>query len=410
MSAVIRRVGLVSPGWPLAAVPSGIVSYVDSMRTGFASIGVDASVLSIANVEARSRCERVINLERDVRRGVIEGVFDRVLERIDPQRQSARSVGRAITSALKANPDIQLLEIEESFGFARWIRSSHSPVIVRLHGPWFINGPASGVLDGQDFQKRCQGERLGIESSAGVSAPSASVLERTLSQLQRPPKFHAVIPNPTPAVDPSLRWRIDAAAPQRILYVGRFERLKGPDILLHAFAHLLASHKDAELIFVGPDNGFLDGAGRIWSLTEYLGSKFDASVRAKIKVLGAQPGDVVRRLRRECRVAVVSSRQESFGIAVVESLAVGAPTIGAAVGGVPEIIQDERNGLLFKPEDSQHLASQLRRVFDSPELALALSEAGLQSASRFYPTEVARKTLGFYDTVMEGQAARRNYR
>jgi glycosyltransferase involved in cell wall biosynthesis len=77
-----------------------------------------------------------------------------------------------------------------------------------------------------------------------------------------------------------------------------------------------------------------------------------------------------------CNLSVLPSEAEGLPNAVLEAMAAGLPVVATRVGGVPEIIEDEVNGLLVSPQDSQALADAILRLLYDPELARRLSQAG----------------------------------
>lgn len=77
------------------------------------------------------------------------------------------------------------------------------------------------------------------------------------------------------------------------------------------------------------------------------------------------------------------SRSEGLGNAFIEAQAVGLPTIGTPVGGIPDVITDGENGLLIKPESSESIAEAVRRLMDNPSFAARLSENGRRSARNY---------------------------
>lgn len=403
MSKRVRSVALVSPGWPPERTPSGIATYVRNISDGMAALGVMSSVFSISPVDPAFRQTGIVDLSEigRARRTMASRLGDWVRAHVGADPGGARHVGRAITCGLAMEPKPQILEIEESHGIARWIRAKDIPCVVRLHGPCVINGTLFGLdPDSREFRDKCASESMGIRCAAGVTAPSRVVMEQTLAQLHDAPRLTAVIPNPVAMPGSGERWTFAGCSPHRILYVGRFERIKGADVLLAAFARVLEKAPDAELVFVGPDSGFKDDAGRIWTLDEYLQKHIAPPVRGRIRFLGTQPRQTIDRLRRECGVAVVASRHESFSLALAESIAAGTPTVASAVGGMVEVLEDDKSGLLFRSEDPDHLAEQILKIMDSPGLAESLSTAGIRASRRFDPIEVARQTLEFYQEVL----------
>ncbi len=77
------------------------------------------------------------------------------------------------------------------------------------------------------------------------------------------------------------------------------------------------------------------------------------------------------------------SRSEGLGNAFIEAQAVGLPTIGTPVGGIPDIIKDGENGLLVKPESPESIAEAVKKLIDDPAFAARLSEAGRKSAQGY---------------------------
>ena len=69
--------------------------------------------------------------------------------------------------------------MEESFGWARWVRPVTSiPVCVRLHGPWLLNGRAAAAPEDDAFHERVRDEGLAIRAANAITAPSRDVLEQ----------------------------------------------------------------------------------------------------------------------------------------------------------------------------------------------------------------------------------------
>ena len=88
------------------------------------------------------------------------------------------------------------------------------------------------------------------------------------------------------------------ADPKRILFVGRFDRHKGGDLIIDAFGKILAQIPDARLWFVGPDMGYIDANGRTWHIEEYLRDRIPGALESKqVEWLGAQPFSALASLR-----------------------------------------------------------------------------------------------------------------
>ncbi|MBC8131482.1 MAG: glycosyltransferase family 4 protein [Deltaproteobacteria bacterium] len=196
------------------------------------------------------------------------------------------------------------------------------------------------------------------------------------------------------------RWRFDDCDKKTVLFVGRFDRLKGGDVVLGAFARLAREVPDARLVFVGPDDGFRDDAGKVWGFDDYVRAHVPGDVAPRIQMLGQQPPSAIADLRRRAFVTLLASRFETFSMTAVEALSFGCPLVAPAAAAIVEIVAHERNGLLFKAADAADAAHQLLRLFRDPELAQRLAAEGAADATRrFAPEVVARQMVAFYDTV-----------
>ncbi|WP_415887193.1 glycosyltransferase family 4 protein [Neptuniibacter sp. QD37_6] len=81
-------------------------------------------------------------------------------------------------------------------------------------------------------------------------------------------------------------------------------------------------------------------------------------------------------------VIVLATYKETFGLVLPEAMRVGVAVIGSNAGGVPEIIDDGKTGLLFTPGDSTSLAVAIRKYYENPELRLSIAIAGKNKADQ----------------------------
>ena len=327
-------IGYLSPGWPLDAFPNGVVSYVADMADQLPRMGHCVTVMA-AQVASREPDQQVYDLGRArVSQGLARRILNAFSCRISPQRTEFHAHCRAITAVLAraiAERGVQLFELEESFGFAHWLRRGLSiPVCVRLHGPWFLNGRADRVQEDRAFRHRVIEEGRGISEADAVSAPSLDVLERTRAYYGLALEDAEIIPPPTPPILPSSRWRLDECDPNLILFIGRFDRHKGGDLVIEAFGQVLQDFPQARLCFAGPDRGYTDASGRRWSLDEFLRERLPGRLESgQVEVLGQQPFSTLASLRRKAMVTVVCSRYETFSRVLTETMSVGCPVVAA---------------------------------------------------------------------------------
>jgi len=374
---------------------SGIVTYVANLRPGLERAGVKATVLTSEVAPGTDPSGVHVSRARPPR--PIRTLVRRAghLLSYDPTSVLLSFPIAHAANELRAGAGLDFLEMEESFGCARYVQQmTEVPVVVRLHGPHFLHAPVTGrPVDPivARAEQRCVAEAVGITS------PARDVLDRVRREYDLPLADAVVIPNPVPPVAAERRWTLDACDKKTVLFVGRFDRHKGGDIVIDAFRELAARRPEAELLFVGPDHGLRGEGGRSRSIVEYLDANVPAALRPRIHVAGPLPASRIEPLRRQAFVTIMASRYEIFGLALAEALAFGCPTIAPNVGGIPEILLADRTGLLFESGDASSLAARLVTLFESPQRAADLARAAADDvATRLSPDTVARDTAAYY--------------
>lgn len=403
-----RSVALYSPGWPPGHVSNGIVTYVGHLRPALERLGTDTTVLT--SHEAAPSASPAIDVSK-LRRPRTRDLALRAAGKLPRFATPGLRLGWAIAQAandVAARRRLDLLEMEESFGAAWYVQQAiDAPVVVRLHGPKFLNAAALGTATGDEFQRVVEAERVCITEAVGVTSPSREVLERTRQHYGLPLSDARVIHYPGPIIPAERQWTYENCDKKSILFVGRFDRHKGGDVIINAFRDLAAALPDIALQFVGPDRGFVDDQGRTHRLVEFLDANLPAAARARVHVHGELPADRIEGLRRQARVTVVPSRYETFGFTVAEALAYACPTVAADSGGIPEVLLGDRTGLLFKPGDPADLAAKIRILWENPQRAAELGRAGARdTATRLDPDTIARASLEYYETLWAKRAWR----
>ncbi len=397
-----RAIAMFSPGWPPGRVSNGIVTYVGHMQEAFTRQHRQSYVIS-SNVVPEASSQPAVSLE-SLAEPIAQRAFETAMRRLpwlDPLALSFALHVAAGMQYLRKQRPIALLELEETFGSAGYLqRMLDIPVVVRLHGPWFLNGTALGVPHDESFYRRDAAERRCIRDAVGVTAPSRDVLEAVRRRHKIELADAVVIPNPSPQISQQDLWTPVTTDNTTVLFVGRFDRHKGGDTMIDAFAIIGEACVDARLVFVGPDRGLTDDSGRTFSLNEYLDHRLPPHLRSRVDVRGPLASQEIAPLRRQARVTVVASRYESFGLTLVEALAFGCPTVAPNTGGIPEILLDQETGDLFAPGDGMDLARKVIALYnDAPRAAAYGKAAAKDMAIRLAPDRIATDTWDYYESV-----------
>jgi glycosyltransferase involved in cell wall biosynthesis len=388
--------------WPPDRVPNGVASAVAAIAPAIRSAGHSAEIVSLIGRPDDGEDSGATFVESAASP---KSALRRLRDRILPRFGVFESAPHAIAASIRATPKLfqaDIVEMEESFGWSRIIaRKIRQPIVTRLHGPYFLTGASAHEGPFSRFEnERVRREGLAIAEAAAVSAPSRYALDAVRERYRLALENAVVIPNTVRVPSEAEAWRPDAADPDEILFVGRFDRIKGADIALKAFALLARDRPRLRLTFVGPDSGAVSFDGRILDRDGALARLMPPESARRVKFLGVAPASELAPLRRRAFVTIISSRTEMFANVMLEALAAASPVVAARVGGIPDIAADGREALLVEPESPERLAEAIGALLDRPERAIELGRAGRRRvAAEFAPARVAAASLAFYEHV-----------
>jgi glycosyltransferase involved in cell wall biosynthesis len=101
---------------------------------------------------------------------------------------------------------------------------------------------------------------------------------------------------------------------------------------------------------------------------------------------------------------VVGSRYDNFPGTVLEAMVLGCPLVAPRTGGIPEIVDDGVNGLLYQAGDRVDLAAKLFQLLEDRSLAVNLgAQAGIDTEDRRHPLVLAREIARFFAQVIENR-------
>ena len=174
-----------------------------------------------------------------------------------------------------------------------------------------------------------------------------------------------------------------------LLTVARLEKKKGIDILLRAYERVAERVDDLNLVIAG------DGPERE-SLERLVGR---LGLARSVKFLGTVTGAEKVALYKGCAFFVCPSRWEPFGITNLEAMAAGKTVVATRVGGIPEIVQDGFNGLLFDRGDPENLAARLLELIESNARRKELERNARKFILAYNWRAVAQRYLGVLQKI-----------
>jgi glycosyltransferase involved in cell wall biosynthesis len=202
---------------------------------------------------------------------------------------------------------------------------------------------------------------------------------------------------------------------KKLLFVGRVSPEKGVHVLVEAFNEVAAGHPNVSLDIVGPKVPMLrefycdladEQERKI--LAPYYERDYFAWVsglpsphaRDRIRFVGGIPHQHLHEAYRGADLCVMpSSCEEGFGMPAAEAMASGLAVIGTRTGGIPEVIEDGRSGILVAKDDPAALGAAICRLVEDDELRRSMGRAGrIRCAREFSWDSLGQKLLGKYKT------------
>jgi D-inositol-3-phosphate glycosyltransferase len=189
-----------------------------------------------------------------------------------------------------------------------------------------------------------------------------------------------------------------------LLFVGRIQPLKAPDVLVRAVAAMLARQPELrdrlEVVVCGGPSG--TGLAHPHALEDLAR---DLGVADLVRFV--KPVDRARLAEwyRAADVCVVPSYSESFGLVAVEAQACGTPVAAARVGGLSTAVADGVSGVLVDGHDPQTWARALCDLLSAPEERARLAAGALEHAARFGWDATADATLAVYAEALDARRA-----
>jgi D-inositol-3-phosphate glycosyltransferase len=185
-----------------------------------------------------------------------------------------------------------------------------------------------------------------------------------------------------------------------LLFVGRIQPLKAPDVLLKAAADLLARRPELRQRLVvavvgGPSGSGLGKPRALQELAHQLG------IQSQVRLVPPVDRETLAQWYRAADLVAVPSHSESFGLVAVEAQACGTPVVAARVGGLPYAVGD--GGLLVDGHQSADWSAALGGLLDDPRRRELLSRKAVEHASQFSWERTTDRLLEVYT---ESKAAR----
>jgi len=363
------KIGLVSPYD--FAYPGGVVNHISALEQYFTKMGHQVKIIAPASKAVPDLGDRFIPIGK-------------------PRPIPASGSIARITISLRLASRIKEVLAEEKFD------------VIHLHEP-FMPMLCTAVLRFSDNAANigtfhaCHGSpgynfgrpistlmlkrrRRKLVGKIAVSKPAMDFARKYV------PGYYNIIPNGidvkhfSPDVSPIDEY---CDGKLNILFVGRLEKRKGLNYLLKAYKQIKQEMPNSRLIVVGP------------------GTRFHKRYKWQVKRAGLNSYDELPRYYKTADIfCSPATGQESFGIVLLEAMAVGTPVVASNIEGYANVIAHGVDGLLVPPKDTRKLAQTLISLMSDESLRQQMGTKGLLKAKEHSWEHIAQKVLSYYMRVL----------
>jgi D-inositol-3-phosphate glycosyltransferase len=281
------------------------------------------------------------------------------------------------------------------------------PLVHSMHTMAKVKNDALAAGDTPEPSARLIGEEQVVEAADMLIANTETEAKQLIELYDADPaRVEVVHPGvdldvfrPVPTAQARARVGLPADA-DVLLFAGRIQPLKAPDVLLRAVAVLLERRPALRARLVvpvvgGPSGSGLDKPAALADLAAHLG--IADVVRFVPPVAQAELADWYA----AATLVAVPSYNESFGLVAAEAEASGTPVVAAAVGGLTTVVRDGHSGLLVAGHRPEEWADALERVVADPGLQERLARGAVTHAQQFSWEATAEASLEVYDRARQ---------
>lgn len=389
------RIGFLTTEYPTEVYTGGIGSYVRQMAHSLVELGHSPFVLLSAPSDEGRSWDGPVPIYR-VR---VSGFASRLPE---PLGKGASLIFARALARIANELNLDLLEAPEWGGLTAFLDLVKPPklrVVVRLHTCSSIvrrinkSNPAS-MRERLDWRLRDWLEKRSILTADAVTAVSKAIGEETTRSLRLFRADFQVVPNLVSDSAFSLAEDLNEAANPVVLFIGRLEWRKGPDLLARALPAVLERQPSVLFRFVGMDTATGPGST---SMRSHLNSLLPRGTRSNVDFCGHLAPPQLEEALRRAAVCAFPSRYEGLPMVCLEAMAHGKAIVATDIPGFYELISDGETGMIVRREDPESLASALERLISDDLLRARLGSAAREAArSHFRGTVVAKSMLRVY--------------
>ena len=288
---------------------------------------------------------------------------------------------------------IDIIESTSNRGLlARYLKSKDRPPICTRVSTTMTSAYENARIDVPiNYQLEAKFENLQIRRSDHIVTHSNGHAKTLETELGIKGKKFKVIPIGIPIAEKGHEYHsLKSKNKIEVLFVGRLENRKGIDILLSAIPKIIRKNSTIRFKIIGSDP---------MNLKESY--KSNELFNDYVQFLGNVSSSVLEDKFKECDIFVAPSRYESFGIVFIEAMKFSKPVVGTNIGGIPDIILNNKNGYLIEPESVEALVNAVLKLAESVELRKVMGKEGRKRVVDLFSTNaMCTQSINYYQSIL----------
>lgn len=283
------------------------------------------------------------------------------------------------------------------FAGYRYAKRKKTPLIVTYHGDWEVEYGGFIRKFGIKFLNKFLVQKL-LSRADIIISPSKIYIEKSRF-LKKNKKKVQVIPNGIKNDEFEIPYTKEECKkilgiPNNhniLLFVGNLSPYKSPDLLLKAMPTILKYEPNTLLILAGDGemkNELENMALKLGIQRKILFTGFIENIK---RAMYFKSADIF------CLPSTMST--ESFGIVNLEAMASGVPVIASNIGGIPDVVEDGKTGILVPPNNSEYLSNEIINLIENKNLRIKLGKNGKIKSLDYSWEKIAQEYLEIYHSV-----------
>jgi D-inositol-3-phosphate glycosyltransferase len=288
------------------------------------------------------------------------------------------------------------------------------PLVASFHTLGYVKNMVLPLGDRLEPEERTRVETEVMRVADGILAPTPSEARHMMDLYGANPDRIHIVPAGVdlklfvPVPKERAKRALGVAGRRLLLFVGRLQPFKGPDLAIRTLAAALSAAPDVvqqtRLAVIGGTSGSSeayggDGPGFLRGLARRLG------VVDRVDFVPAQPQARLAGFYAAADALLMPSRSEAFGLAALEAQACGTPVIASAQGGLRDVLVHGKTGFLVADQDAGAWADRVIALLRDDELSGQLGRAARQQAARFPWDATVRKVASIYSGLCSSAVA-----